>query len=140
MMAGLIFKKEPFFVGRDNYDQLVKIAKVLGTNDLIAYLEKYDLTLDSHFDGLLGRYAKKSWKRFVTEENKHLVSDEAIDLLDRMLQYDHQRRPTAKEAMEHPYFAQIRQEQRNNQEQTSSQSQGTQRLASTTERDNSEIV
>lgn len=38
MFAGMIFRKEPFFVGRDNYDQLVKIAKVLGTNDLIKYL------------------------------------------------------------------------------------------------------
>ena len=26
--AGMIFQKEPFFHGHDNYDQLVKIAKV----------------------------------------------------------------------------------------------------------------
>lgn len=112
MFAGMIFRKEPFFVGRDNYDQLVKIAKVLGTNDLIKYLEKYDLTLDSHFDGIMGRYTKKSWKRFVTDENRSLVSDEAIDLLDKMLQYDHQKRPTCKEAMQHPYFFNIRQQER----------------------------
>jgi casein kinase II subunit alpha len=31
MFAGMIFQKEPFFQGKDNYDQLVKIAKVLGT-------------------------------------------------------------------------------------------------------------
>lgn len=29
MFAGMIFRKEPFFYGHDNYDQLVKIAKVL---------------------------------------------------------------------------------------------------------------
>ena len=29
MLAGMIFRKEPFFHGHDNYDQLVKIAKVL---------------------------------------------------------------------------------------------------------------
>jgi len=28
MFAGMIFRKEPFFNGHDNYDQLVKIAKV----------------------------------------------------------------------------------------------------------------
>lgn len=28
MFAGMIFKKEPFFHGHDNFDQLVKIAKV----------------------------------------------------------------------------------------------------------------
>jgi hypothetical protein len=29
-----IFRKEPFFHGHDNADQLVKIAKVLGTDEL----------------------------------------------------------------------------------------------------------
>lgn len=28
MLSGMIFRKEPFFHGHDNYDQLVKIAKV----------------------------------------------------------------------------------------------------------------
>ncbi|GAB2227413.1 hypothetical protein Droror1_Dr00009234 [Drosera rotundifolia] len=30
MFAGMIFRKEPFFYGHDNHDQLVKIAKVMG--------------------------------------------------------------------------------------------------------------
>lgn len=37
-------------------------------------------------------------------ENQHLVSPEALDLLDKLLRYDHQQRLTAAEAMEHPYF------------------------------------
>jgi len=53
--AEKIFKKEPFFHGHDNYDQLVKICKVLGTDDFFAYMDKYDIELDSHFDGILGR-------------------------------------------------------------------------------------
>jgi casein kinase II subunit alpha len=28
MLSGMIFRKEPFFYGHDNYDQLVKICKV----------------------------------------------------------------------------------------------------------------
>lgn len=50
-----IFKKEPFFQGHDNYDQLVKIAKVLGTENLEAYLAKYKLSLDQHYHGILGK-------------------------------------------------------------------------------------
>ena len=56
VLAGIVFKIEPFFFGKNNYDQMVKIAKVLGTADFIAYLEKYDLTLDANYDGLLGKY------------------------------------------------------------------------------------
>lgn len=59
MFAGMIFRKEPFFHGHDNYDQLVKIAKVLGTDELFSYLDKYDLELDPHFDSILGRHTKK---------------------------------------------------------------------------------
>jgi casein kinase II subunit alpha len=31
MMAGMIFNREPFFKGADNYDQLEQITRVLGT-------------------------------------------------------------------------------------------------------------
>ena len=37
-VAGMIFRKEPFFYGHDNYDQLVKIAKVQTPRLLRAYL------------------------------------------------------------------------------------------------------
>lgn len=40
-------------------------------------------------------------------ENQHLVSPEAIDFLDKLLRYDHADRLTAKEAMEHAYFAPV---------------------------------
>lgn len=65
MFAGMIFQKEPFFQGKDNYDQLVKIAKVLGTDDLFTYVEKYNVTLDSHYDDILGQHPKKPWSKFV---------------------------------------------------------------------------
>ena len=51
----MIFKKEPFFQGHDNNDQLVKIAKVLGTEDLYKYIAKYDVTFDTHYNCILGK-------------------------------------------------------------------------------------
>jgi len=108
MFAGMIFRKEPFFHGRDNQDQLVKIAKVLGTAELYAYLDKYGISIDPHFQQLLGNHPSKPWKRFVTAENKHLSNPEALDFLDRLLCYDHQERLTAKEAMDHVYFNPVR--------------------------------
>ena len=49
MLASMIFRKEPFFHGHDNYDQLVRIAKVLGTEELYEYLDKYQIELDPRF-------------------------------------------------------------------------------------------
>ncbi|KAJ0040863.1 hypothetical protein Pint_27914 [Pistacia integerrima] len=103
-----IFRKEPFFYGHDNYDQLVKIAKVLGTDELNAYLNKYRIELDPHLAALVGRHSRKPWSKFMNVENQHLAVSEAVDFLDKLLRYDHQERPTAKEAMAHPYFYPIR--------------------------------
>ncbi|KAF2618287.1 hypothetical protein F2Q68_00041259 [Brassica cretica] len=108
MFAGMIFRKEPFFYGHDNQDQLVKIAKVLGTDELNAYLNKYQLELDAQLEALVGRHSRKPWSKFINADNRHLVSPEAIDFLDKLLRYDHQDRLTAKEAMAHPYFAQVK--------------------------------
>jgi casein kinase II subunit alpha len=106
MFAGLIFRKEPFFRGNDNKDQLVKIAKVLGTDDLDAWLDKYGITIDPQFRAMIGRHSKKPWKKFITPENAHLAGfPEAIDLVDRLLRYDPAERLTAREAMEHSYFS-----------------------------------
>ncbi|CAK1539980.1 unnamed protein product [Leptosia nina] len=104
MLASMIFRKEPFFHGHDNYDQLVRIVKVLGTEELFEYLDKYHIELDPRYNDLLGRHSRKRWDRFVHSENQHLVSPEALDFLDRLLRYDHYERYTAREAMDHPYF------------------------------------
>lgn len=125
MFASMIFRKEPFFHGNSNSDQLVKIAKVLGTDDLFEYLDKYDIELDQQYDDILSRFPKKSWQSFVNADNQRFVSAEAIDFLDKLLRYDHQvpgflqkskredantmqERLTAQEAMAHQYFAPVR--------------------------------
>ena len=103
----------------------MRIAKVLGTEELYEYLDKYQIELDPRFSDILGkeslsllnfalieyifgdksgRHSRKRWERFVHSENQHLVSPEALDFLDKLLRYDHQERLTAMEAMEHAYF------------------------------------
>lgn len=76
-------------MGNDNRDQLVKISKVLGTEDLYKYLKKYGLKLEEELAALIEKCPRKPWGKFVKPEIAHLCSDEALDLLDKMLQYDH---------------------------------------------------
>lgn len=42
-------------MGDSNRDQLVKIAQVLGTENLFKYTKKYHLKLDEEFMKLLGK-------------------------------------------------------------------------------------
>ncbi|CUM62695.1 uncharacterized protein PRCAT00000251001 [Priceomyces carsonii] len=104
MLAAIVFKKEPFFRGASNTDQLVQIAKIRGTEELMKYANKYGIKLSDDYDGVLGNYPKKPWSYFISSDNEHLANDEVIDLIDKLLTYDHQLRPTAKEALEHPFF------------------------------------
>ena len=108
VLAAMVFRKEPFFYGQDNQDQLVKIAKFLGTDDLYAYLNKYHLQLDPALEAKVGRHSKKPWVRLVNQDNQHLVTREAVDLIDKLLRYDHAERLTAQEAMAHPFFDPVR--------------------------------
>ena len=81
---------------------------MLGTDGIFKYVEKYNVTLDSHYDDILGQHPKKPWTKFINQQNESLVSEEALDLLDKMLRYDHAERITPKDAMEHPYFKPIK--------------------------------
>ena len=52
-MAGMIFRVDTFFKGTDNFDQLVKIVKVLGEEDLQRYMTKYGLTMPKEVQKLI---------------------------------------------------------------------------------------
>ena len=63
---------------------------MLGTDELDKYLAKYGIELDPQLEALVGRHTRKPWTKFVTPDNQHLVTPEALDLLDKLLRYDHQ--------------------------------------------------
>lgn len=69
-----IFKKEPFFMGDSNRDQLVKICQVLGTDALFKYLKKYNVKLDDDYYKIIGKHTVKPWSKFIKPDNQSLCS------------------------------------------------------------------
>ncbi|KAF9819340.1 hypothetical protein IEO21_02228 [Rhodonia placenta] len=108
ILASMIFRREHFFRGRDNEDQLLKILKVLGSDQFEQYLTTYGIYLRTENTDLLRSYAKQPWARFITPENRPIATSEALDLLDKLLRYDHKERLTAAEAQAHTYFNTVR--------------------------------
>ena len=80
------------------------IAECLGTDDLMAYLKKYQMPVKRSVISNMNYYEKRSWSSYITEENRHLANPAAIDLLSKMLIYDQAKRITARAALSHPYF------------------------------------
>ncbi len=85
-----MFGKEPLFKGEDNQDQLVKICKVLGTEGLKQYLDRYGLDLPEVYEQSLKDYPRVPWSAFIKASNRAKCTNDALDLLTQLLQYDHQ--------------------------------------------------
>lgn len=122
MLASMIFRKEHFFRGSDNDDQLLKIMKTLGTDQFDEYLKAYSIHFETDHGGLLENYPSQPWIRFVTAENQQNVSIESLDLLDKVLRYDHLERLTAREAQGHAFFNSVRLEPTSNNKESMSDS------------------
>ncbi|KAL6940803.1 Casein kinase II subunit alpha' [Hanseniaspora vineae] len=104
MIGGIIFNKDPLFKGDSNPDQLIKITQILGTKELLQYLQHYKLPLPSEYDKILKNYERKPWEKFITDRNRRRCIPELVDLVDNLVRYDHQERLTAKEALDHEFF------------------------------------
>ncbi|KAH9846601.1 Pkinase-domain-containing protein [Lenzites betulinus] len=90
----------PLFRGRDNQDQLLHIMRILGTPD--------ERTLRKiATEGQTEGQAQKQYPRYPKIPFQQVVpkaSPQAVDLLERLLQFDPSKRISAAEALTHPYF------------------------------------
>lgn len=85
----------PLFCGGSSVDQLVEIIKVLGTPSAEEIMSMNPSYTEFKFPDVKPR----TWDQIFDR-----VSDTAIDLITSLLCYSPERRLTASEAMQHPYF------------------------------------
>lgn len=81
---------------------------ITGSVELNNYLKKYNIPLDLKLQSLLNGYNRKSWQRYISTEQEHFITEQAIDLLESMLRIDHMERITAREALAHRYFSSLK--------------------------------
>jgi len=108
ILAGLVFRTEPFLNGADSMDQLSCIAAVVGSDAILKWAVKFAIPLNKALRTAIGSYPKTNLSDFITSSNKALCIPEAIDLIEKMLVVDHTERITVDECLEHPYFDKVR--------------------------------
>ncbi|UJR11647.1 hypothetical protein I4U23_015828 [Adineta vaga] len=112
IVAELILRK-PLFRGTDIVDQVNKIFEIIGTPHstildhicpiyVANYIRKLPLKPRRDFNELFG-YKYHSAGKISTSG----ISAEGIDLLDSLLTFDRRIRPTAEEALAHPYLKEL---------------------------------
>jgi casein kinase II subunit alpha len=88
---------------------MIKIAKVMGTDELYNYVRKYKINIPTQVAKFLKSYPPQYLEEFINKNNQSLVSEEALDLLRKMLVYDKNLRITPIDALKHPYFNPVKQ-------------------------------
>ncbi|XP_010621154.1 serine/threonine-protein kinase MAK isoform X3 [Fukomys damarensis] len=92
-----LYTLRPLFPGTSEVDEIFKICQVLGTPKKSDWPEGYQLASSMNF----------RFPQCVPINLKTLVpnaSNEAIHLMAEMLNWDPKKRPTASQALKHPYF------------------------------------
>ncbi|CAF0788097.1 unnamed protein product [Rotaria sordida] len=109
IMAELILLK-PLFPGETTYNQLNKIFDIIGTPDsktlqetctpeVSAYMSRLELKPKKNFNELFGYQIDPSTGKTISG-----VSAQGVDLLDQLLSFDPRQRPTAEQALDHPFL------------------------------------
>uniref|UniRef100_A0A5F9CD76 non-specific serine/threonine protein kinase n=1 Tax=Oryctolagus cuniculus TaxID=9986 RepID=A0A5F9CD76_RABIT len=92
-----LYTLRPLFPGTSEVDEIFKICQVLGTPKKSDWPEGYQLASSMNF----------RFPQCVPINLKTLIpnaSNEAIQLMTEMLNWDPKKRPTAGQALKHPYF------------------------------------
>ena len=112
--AGCIFGEMMFrthrsmMEGEDEEENLNEAAKFLGSDGLYIMARKYWLGMNPDWVDFIGYKEKGGFLKLMNETNSDLVTDQGVDLLEKMLTWDFQDRITAKDALEHEFFDSVR--------------------------------
>ena len=106
IFGAILFQKDILFKGKNLNEQLTKIVEVFGYQEIENFWKKYkdEIKMNEIILEKMKKYEKKEWGTFINSNNKYLITDDAIDLLDKLLKFDFKERITAQEALKHKYF------------------------------------
>ena len=107
IFGAMILRRDHLFLGKDSKDQLKKIVNFFGKTEFFEFLDSLGFQDQFKKDSFKGE-RKRTFDELLTDTNRQYVSKDSLDLLNKLLVFDQDKRITALEAMQHPYFDGVR--------------------------------
>jgi casein kinase II subunit alpha len=104
IFAGLLFGDEPFFSGDTEEDELASLSSVLGSDVILKWADDMELELTVSLRKAIGRRAPIPLSEFITDKYIKYATNDAVDLLSKILVVDPRVRLSAAECLSHSYF------------------------------------
>jgi len=108
MLAAIVFRVQTFFRSKDHNEMIERIAKVTGSDAVVEYAKSIGTYRGLPKSLRSGPVIPKPPLESFATADRSMITPEAIDFLDRLFTVDHRKRPTAREALAHPYFDPVR--------------------------------
>jgi casein kinase II subunit alpha len=109
VIAEFIFRKVPIIKPcKSTFEHLVRMMKILGTKGYWDVIKQKRLTNVHSNISFVPYYKRQNFSVYVNDRNRGIVNHLAIDLVEKLLQWDGSKRLSAKDAMTHEYFKKCR--------------------------------
>nr|CDS28834.2 Casein kinase II alpha subunit Cell cycle [Hymenolepis microstoma]CUU98902.1 Casein kinase II alpha subunit Cell cycle [Hymenolepis microstoma] len=105
IFASAVYGRNRLFGGDTCTEVLQSITSILGSDKFFEYIDTYGIPMSPKKMTDYTKFPVQTWDSLITEENSNTATDEALDLIEQLLVFDHKQRLSAEEAMKHPFYA-----------------------------------
>ena len=92
-----LYNLRPLFPGKSEFDQIETIFKILGTSKFMEW--NTGMELINKLGMIPPQYSGVNFKNLFSD-----ISEDALDFMELIFQYDENKRPSAEELLNHPYL------------------------------------
>lgn len=108
VFLGMLVKKKQVFSGKTDFEVLREVARIVGGRAIADWMRKFKLPVEPFMIESMEAITGQGFESLFGVDRRPFMDEQALDLVKRMLTVDHKERISAAEALQHQFFAEVR--------------------------------